>query len=377
MKKRTPQNYTAFISYASEDEDIVKNIEVLFKKMGHNIFYAPIVLKQKAGDDWVKQVIKSIKESRCIIPIYTRNSIRKPWVLYELGVADAFGLPKYPARVDEVSPEEASSPGKQVQIFKLSEMSDLVELFTNVVNLQENPKNDKEKRASITTRIENSLKDFMIKGVPISDIIIKLAKTRDIFIAGNTPKNIKKDKNIKSKQIMTEQVYERKIKDFLSLLTTRLLEKGFNVSSCPQVDSVGKVVSTQAIAWITSNNQPTDRYHIGGIYPIDRELRRLDVDKRFKEVWETQLLKFRKWYLEPQEWLLIVGGNEGTEEEYSAANELNVKVFPFPCFGGAGQKLWNTYNILQRPPCKGCKRLDGNCGKQEIDQLINTLLFKI
>src|SRR4030042_1247146 len=368
MEQPTDRQYTAFISHASEDVAIVKNIETLFEKMGHHVFYAPITLKEKAGDEWIKQVINGMKNSTCIIPIYTRNSIRKPWVIYELGVADAFGLPKYPAMVAEVSVDEASTPGKQVQAFKLFDTDDLIDLFTNVVNLQENPSNNERMRDSIKVRTTHLLR------CDETNEIIKLAKTRDVFIAGNVPVYIEKKGISKKETIMTESEFQEKAKIFLPRLTRRLLEHGFSISSCPQVKRVGNVVTTEAIAWITKNQQPTDRYKIGGIYPIDNALRELDVDDRFKEIWESQLLEFRKWYLEPQEWLLILGGNDGTKEEYSAARQLNVKVFPLRCFGGAGRALWNTHEELQRPPCNGCKQLDGNCSDQAIDALIKTLL---
>jgi hypothetical protein len=320
MKKK---KYTAFISYANADSELAENVKALFNFMGHEAYFAPVALKEEAGEEWRAKVIKGMRESHCILPIYTRNSIDRPWVMYELGVADALGLPKFPARVSEISPEEANLPGKDVQIFKLFDIEDLIDLFTNAICLRDNPSGEEAKKL----RLRNSVKTWLSNQKETKNIVY-IAKTRWVFIAGSVPENMKIEDAEHVTTIKTEIDFNKRVSDFLSKLTVNLLDAGFSLTSCPQVPNVGKIVTGESIAWLSNNPEQTGRYRMGGIYPIDRDLRQLEIDESFKSVWNEHLLEFRKRYMESHEWLLIIGGNEGTLEEYVAAKEMHVKVFP-------------------------------------------------
>lgn len=363
------KKFTAFISYANADKELAENIKSLFNFMGHEVYFAPIALREEAGAEWRSKVIKGIQESQCIIPIYTRNSIHRPWVLYELGVADAFALPKFPARVSEISPEETNVPGKDVQIFKLFDLGDLIDLFTNAISLPEKQSGDTARKM----KVKANVKQWLASRRETKSIIDK-ARTRWVFVAGSLPQNLGMEDKDQTTIINTEADFNKKVLGFLSMLTEKLFEGGFSVASCPQVQTVGRIVTAEAISWITKNNQQTNRYRIGGIYPIDRDLRKLDIDENYKSIWKSHLLEFRKMYMQEQEWLLIVGGNEGTNEEYSAAKEMNIKVFPFPCFGGMGFQLWQRNEDLRRPPCSVCRKGDGNCTPKNIFNITQTLL---
>lgn len=115
------------------------------------------------------------------------------------------------------------------------------------------------------------------------------------------------------------------------------------------------------------------RHKIGGIHPIDRDLRKLNIDESFKSIWKEHLLKFRKRYLEGHEWLIILGGNEGTTEEFDAANDLSVRIFIIPCFRGTGNKLWERNKSLQKEPCLSCNKKDGNCTDKDISNIVSFL----
>lgn len=348
--------YTAFISYADVDKELAIKLKDLFKGMNEKTYFAPISLRERAGGPWANEVILGIKESHCIIPIYTRNSINRPWVLYELGAADASNLPKYPAMVAEISPEEINVPGIGVQIFRLYKEGDLIDLFTKAISLRK----ISEKLDPTDTKeiVKNALNQLTA-----TKEIIDLAKTRWVFIAGSLPQNLEKE---------DAQVFKNKVNNFLAQLTKKLLKNGFSLASCPQVQDVGKIVTAEAISLIKKYELGTKRFRIGGIYPIDHDLRQLNIEESLKSTWRDHLHEFRRKYLESQEWLLIVGGNEGTREEYKVAAEMGMKVFSFPCFGGTGKDLWDKY-IINRQPCNNCQKKDGNCTDDDISQIVEKL----
>lgn len=362
------KRYTAFISYAHADVKLAEYLKSLFTFMGHQAYFAPVALKEDAGEEFSSKVVEGISQSHCIVPIYTRNSLDRRWVMYELGVADAIGLPRFPVRVAQVSPEEANLPGKDVQIFKLFNRDDLIDLFTNAICLRDNPTGDRY----LKVQIKESVTGWLATRSE-TDKIIKMAETRWIFIAGSLPEILRLGDTEQAGRIKTELDFNKRVGDFLSKMTVSLLEAGFSLTSCPQVQNVGKIVTGEAIAWTSQCREKTNRYRIGGIYPIDRDLRQLDIDDVFKAVWKEHLLEFRKRYMESHEWLIIIGGNEGTHEEYLAAREMHVNVFPLPCFGGIGQYLWNKYSDLRRPPCTRCSHQDGSCSGKDISNIIQEL----
>ena len=46
------KKYTAFISYANPDEALAQHIKALFEFMGHAVYFAPVALREEAGEEW-------------------------------------------------------------------------------------------------------------------------------------------------------------------------------------------------------------------------------------------------------------------------------------------------------------------------------------
>ena len=55
---------------------------------------------------------------------------------------------------------------------------------------------------------------------------------------------------------------------------------------------------------------------------------------------ESWLLDLRKTYLAPNECILVLGGNRGTEEEVNAARALGLRICSIPNLLGYGQTLY-------------------------------------
>jgi hypothetical protein len=360
---------SVFISYSTDDIDLVNKLCKLFRGIHIKTWQASVDLFRGDGKAWKKDVIKGIKNSQAIIPIYTRNSINRPWVLYELGAADVRDLPKYPVRTSEISIEEIKRfiPGEEVQVYNLFDREALTELFTNIICLQFGSTVNETNKDTARKLVIQYLKDNLI-----ADEIINKATTRWIFIAGNIPR-ISSSETTNTIKSISENEFNTKVPQLLSTLTEQLLEADFSIMTCPHVKSVGQIVTQKTLSWIGRKKKPL-RFQLGGIYPVDEVLRNLNIDPSYKSIFQDRLKDFRKGYMQNQEWLLIIGGNEGTQDEYEAAVEKNIMIMPLPCFGGIGAQLYQQYENLRRLPCTKCIKKDGNCTSDDIKTLIS--IFK-
>lgn len=341
------KEFIGFISFAEPDKELAENIHFLFKELGYKTFFSKKQLTEVGGTEWRKEVINGIKNSTCIIPICTQKSINRKWVLFELGAAEALGLDRFPARVAGVKIDEMNLPGVDVTVYDLYNKEQLTQFLVNICEKDNKYKSKNELVSFIETQV-------LIN--PRIENIITQSKKRWIFIAGNDAKSDDTER----------------LKMFLENLSVALLKKGFSISSCPQVESVGKVVAQKTTDWIVENSDDSSsEFKIGGIYPIDRETRKSkSLSTRLQDQWLQHLLAFRKSYLIDQEWLILIGGHEGTFEEYNAAHDLNVKKYLIPCFGGTAEELWISKKSERMGPCNDCNYKSKKCDTKEISEKI-------
>ena len=358
------KKYVAFLSFADPDRELANSISNLLSELGQRAYFAPLDLPKTGTPEWRRAIISAIQNSCTFLPIYTRHSLRRPWVLYESGVADASKLPRFPARVSSVSVSDIDYlPSRDALCYDLSDIDSLADLLTNVC-LQKGV--TREEISPRVHRVLDSMENTIKK-------IITLSKIRWVFIAGNFARDASQpDSGIK--WYTTQADYEARLKDFVETLTETLLCREFSISACPQVPAVGRHVTNKALSCLDSKHYlaPAD-FKIGGIYPIDREAREITLSEGAKRKWLGHLLSFRKTYLADQEWLIVIGGNVGTSEEYEAARECGVKVFPIPCFGGTAASIADPERNLLAEPCRSCQRRDGLCGSEGIAKVVEYL----
>lgn len=357
-KNKKNKEYAAFLSFANPDRELVKLLNDLFWYLDIPTYFAPRNLAEAGTPEWRDEIIKNIKKSICYIPIYTRHSLKRSWVNYESGIADSIGLIAFPTKVSGISYKdiEALPPGSKY-IYDLFDYEKLKYLICNVgLNWFRN--RDKI-QSEVNRKFQNS--DLPKK-------IILLSKQRWIFIAGNTPRGsylreypVNWYKNI--------NILESRLVKFVKNMTSVLLNEGFCITSCPQVKTVGKIAAFFTTEWVVKNKVSyPNKYRIAGIYPVDREVRESKLFPELQEQWLCELMEFRKSYLNDQECLILIGGSEGTMEEYKAAEELKkIKILPIPCFGGAALKLYEKQSNI---PCKECKKKNGICSKENILKIV-------
>jgi hypothetical protein len=265
--------------------------------------------------------------------------------------------------VASVSPsdiEDLPSPGAFV--YDLSEKEMLASLITKVCVY------DGEDEDTFAPKVLN-----VVQNSPLAEKVIQLSRTRWVFVAGNYPENAA----LPSSGInwfITRQEYLDRLKRFCEMLTEALLDQGFSICACPQVEAVGMHVSAKAVAYLDKTQHPSHvDFAIGGIHPIDREARKSSLSETARRKWLDHIMEFRKSYLSNQEWIILIGGNEGTKEEHDAAKKSKVKVMPIPCFGGMAATLHTRNPDYIKGPCARCEKRDGRCDTKEIQQIVLAL----
>lgn len=362
MSESKPKKYSAFLSYAEPDLDLAEALYNLLRSLLENPFFAARTLQRVGGKEWRQTVVDGIAQSATFVAIYTRKSIRRPWVLFESGVAEAHGVLRLPARTASVSISNIEPIGKDVPVYDLSDKDSLLELLSLIFASQrQNDTGDARHKIKRVIEQLGEQNRFFKR-------VIDLSKDRWIFVAGNTPTEKDIEELIWCKKhgdSVKEQLdhVSNELANYTKTLSTALFENGFNVMSCPQVPLVGRQTALSYMEYLKFPPPEISHYRIGGLYPIDRDLRKAiggtaefmetfiegDLGKELDEEWARHLMEFRLSYLAEMEWLILLGGSVGTREEHLAGMEIDTKPCPIPFFGGTALKIWKVMNSDNRP----------------------------
>ena len=342
------KQYAAFLSYAQPDFPLVQKLAELLNIVADlPYFFAPQDLP-RGSDDWVKEIMSGISNSASFIPVITRNSFFRPWVLYECGAADMLKLPFCRVRTADVTNERiaASFPGRNRYTYSLFEKE---QLFNIICKINEN---------WTGTKVNDSVRiKKLLEHSDLSNQIHHLAGKRTVFIAGSLAKIPSPagppclDNGV---QIDPQELLTRATQD----LCKALLTEGFTLSACPDVSSVGLNVAGTVEKWISEHNGDwRDVFKIGGQLEISEQLNEKQcgtLDSFLKQAFKES----RKEYLADQEAIIFIGGNERTAREYEVAKEIpDLLICPIPMFGGTGYSIWEEKNNKWKFPCNPGERV--------------------
>jgi hypothetical protein len=363
-----PGEEGVFISYAEPDTPLAQALVNLLGELRIDCYYAPTSVPEGASSNWPQEIInKGIRRSNCFIFVCSPNSLSRPWVLFELGAAAGFRKKCLYACVQGIRDAEIESIPHvgQYYHFRLNKEVELAALLAHVGHAMREDEN--VFRVKINRLFTHPRK-------PLQDVM-SLSAQRWVFIAGNAPK---------PKQRFAPAARMR-LRVFVRSLTEELLQKEFSIAACPQVTAVGKIALDTAQASAAVRGGHVD-YEIGGLYPVDREVRKNPMGtRRAQSKWQEHLIAFRKSYLEKHEWLVLIGGADGTKEEHEAFDGVNKvrhkqdRIYPIPCFGGYARELFEKMRH-SRPallmPCTECmkqKNTTGGCLRirEIVDKMAN------
>lgn len=129
-----------FISHSHDDNKITELLANLFKKITLNQI-APWYSSDKSasggismGEMWFAEIIKQIEESNVLIPIVTPNSINRPWLYFESGIAQSIKTCLIIPVCIGIGRDQIYPPLSQYQTFQLSDYRSFKEFIEKILN---------------------------------------------------------------------------------------------------------------------------------------------------------------------------------------------------------------------------------------------------
>ena len=343
-KTSRTKKYAAFISFASPDRDLARILHHFLKKyLKVDSFFAEANLPRE-DDDWVEGIRGAVMDSWCFVPILTRSSLSRPWVLYESGMAHMCELPFCCVRTADACHDAIRRlPGKNRFVYDLFSEEGLIDFFMKVYEITTTK--------AEAARMEVFIRESLGKSTTTRNIIHR-AKLRSVFIAGSLPQP---SADFPGAQIKAAPALHRHevIDHVTKELTFKLLEHGFTVSTCPDVSAVGLSVIEGICEWTREHGVDwRDVFRVGGRYDPLSSLDRVPQENiTLVEMLKQASVETRRDYLRDQEWLLIIGGKDRTRLEWEAATGLpDLKVCALPIFGGVAAEAWAVQENRDRCP---------------------------
>lgn len=367
MGEQTKKKKIIFLSHSGKDKRISDALYNLMNEYmeahgledEYEIFYSPksLIRKNYNRRDWRKAIIDNVKKSHSVVVLWTPNSINNRWVNYEIGMATAFN-----EKANKKAPNK-----KEIIALGIRGIDYNIMIPGQQVISIENEENIIIVLHLMFARDEKSIKNWVEliaeqkkEESPIKKLLNVLTQKCIYFVGSKQKEWTRKDRK-HSEQFVRE-------------LSKALIKGKYRLSSYPTVEHIGKIVAQTAM------KHQAD-YEISGLYMFDETVGQLaqkwggDV-----ESWNRTMERFRKIYLDNKHCMVIIGGGENTENEYKVAVQQGVQVFPIPCFGGFGKRLFESLikdkSYLEfRHPCINCNHIrnkDWECEK--IDDFV--LRFK-
>jgi len=103
-----------FISYSSEDQDLVEILVKILKEGGMKVLWRDNL---RTGNKFGEELKVYIEHAHVFMPVLTKSSSSRGWVHQEIGYAIGLHIPVFPVTTEEIEPEQML---KQFQATKLS-----------------------------------------------------------------------------------------------------------------------------------------------------------------------------------------------------------------------------------------------------------------
>ena len=129
-----------FISHSVEDKQIVDLLSDTLRVLSLNqvkVWYSTSCVNEETlapGDIWFTRICNEIKSCKVIIVLLTPNSINKPWIYFESGIAEGcIGKLIIPLCVG-ISRDDIKLPLSSYQIYQLSDYDSACSFISSVFN---------------------------------------------------------------------------------------------------------------------------------------------------------------------------------------------------------------------------------------------------
>ncbi len=74
-----------FISYGSEDRLKASVLAKLFSNVGWDVWWDKEIL---GGKEWSPEILEEVRKARCVVVLWSRDSVKKEWVKKEAEEAE-------------------------------------------------------------------------------------------------------------------------------------------------------------------------------------------------------------------------------------------------------------------------------------------------
>ena len=134
MIDREKKSYLVFISHSEKDRWIARQMAALIEERGrkHGIKAFLDEKDIQGGESIPDSIRKNIQECREFVVLLSRYSVKRPWVLIEIGAAWALEK-RIVAITDKVTPEEMPAIIAPYKAIDLNEYDKYVEQLVNRV----------------------------------------------------------------------------------------------------------------------------------------------------------------------------------------------------------------------------------------------------
>ncbi len=124
-------NVDVFLSYASADGPLAKDLKARLEEKGLRCFLAEKDIPIRS--EFEKAIREALETARQVLILVTPRSITRPWILLEVGAAWVLQKPLIPA-IAFVEPQEMVEPLRKFQAARVETPDQIQDLVNRIVN---------------------------------------------------------------------------------------------------------------------------------------------------------------------------------------------------------------------------------------------------
>jgi hypothetical protein len=178
-----------------------------------------------AGDNWYSEIHQKAQNSDILVALITQNSIDRPWLYYEAGLAKAFKKIVVPVCIG-IKREDIKSPLRELQGYQLSDRNSFEDFLGRILQLVEFPLDKKNFKGVIQKSILNitnyKFEKIDAKNVDIEEILENIKSHFDqkinslTFLNSSNPTKGKSNLNTETYSIKFKLQFPNDRREFIT-----------------------------------------------------------------------------------------------------------------------------------------------------------------
>ncbi|MEO8498795.1 MAG: toll/interleukin-1 receptor domain-containing protein [Planctomycetota bacterium] len=120
-----------FLSYSHHDQSWVKAFVEQLTKNQVDVWYDQQAIR--AGDRWQELIQDALRKSSILVAVLSKDSVKRPWMFFELGAAVADGKTVIPVLIEGLDFRDLPSLIAQFQAVSASDPAEAGEIVSRVI----------------------------------------------------------------------------------------------------------------------------------------------------------------------------------------------------------------------------------------------------